>query len=96
LEPLAAQDLSVFLASISLKPGERWSPKIIEELRASDWVCLLATKAALESANVQMEVGGAVFGQKKLVPIMWDVQPADLPCCAHGSLLRFLPRAPHG
>lgn len=76
---LAAQNLSVFLASISLEPGEHWTPKIVEELRASDWVCLLASKSALESPNVQMEVGGAVFGQKKLVPIMWDVQPADLP-----------------
>lgn len=76
---LTAQGLSVFLASISLEPGERWTPKIIGELRASDWVCLLASKNALESPNVQLEVGGAVFGQKKLVPIMWDVQPASLP-----------------
>lgn len=76
---LATQGLSVFLASISLTAGERWTPQIIEQLRASEWVILLASKNALESANVQLEVGGAIFGKKKLVPIMWDVQPNDLP-----------------
>jgi hypothetical protein len=76
---LEAQNLSVFLASISLKPGERWTPQIIENLRKSEWVILLASKNALESSNVQLEVGGAIFGKKKLVPIMWDVQPAELP-----------------
>ena len=76
---LLVQGLSVFLASISLIPGERWTPKIIEELRSSEWVFLLASKNALNSPNVQMEVGGAIFGKKKLIPIMWDVQPSDLP-----------------
>ncbi|CAN7772954.1 toll/interleukin-1 receptor domain-containing protein [Variovorax sp. LjRoot175] len=76
---LEAHGLSVFLASISLNPGDRWTPRIVEELRASEWVCLLASKDALASANVQMEMGGAVFGNKKLVPIMWNVTPAELP-----------------
>lgn len=76
---LVAQGLQVFLASISLTPGEHWTPKIIEGLRTSEWVFLLASKNALASPNVQFEVGGAIFGKKKLVPIMWDVQPSDLP-----------------
>lgn len=76
---LAVHGLSVFLASISIMPGERWTPFIMEQLRTSDWVFLLASKNALASANVQLEVGGAIFGNKKLVPIMWDVLPDDLP-----------------
>ena len=76
---LVAQELDVFLASISLNTGEHWTPQIIEALRASEWVFLLASKNALASPNVQQEVGGAIFGKKKLVPIMWDVQPSDLP-----------------
>lgn len=76
---LEAQGLKVFLASISLKPGDRWADKIIQELRGSAWVIFLASRNAMASANVQLEIGGAVFGNKKLVPIMWDVQPADLP-----------------
>lgn len=79
LAHLQAQGLQVFLASISLIPGEHWTPRIIEELRSSEWVFLLASKNALSSQNVQLEMGGAIFGKKKLVPIMWDVQPSDLP-----------------
>ena len=76
---LLAQRLDVFLASISLNQGERWTPQIIEALNASEWVFLLASRNALASATVQQEVGGAIFGKKKLVPIMWDVQSSDLP-----------------
>jgi len=76
---LLRHELNVFLASISLNPGVHWSPQIIEALRASEWVFLLASKNALASPNVQQEVGGAVFGKKKLVPIMWGVEPRDLP-----------------
>jgi hypothetical protein len=76
---LDAQDLDVFLASISLNAGEHWTPQIMEALRNSEWVFLLASKNALASPNVQHEVGGAIFGKKKLVPIMWDVQPNNLP-----------------
>jgi len=76
---LLKEDLNVFLASISLNVGEHWTPQIIEALRASEWVFLLASKNALASPNVQQEIGGAIFGKKKIVPIMWDVQPSDLP-----------------
>ena len=76
---LLKQELDVFLASVSLNAGDHWTPQIIEALRSSEWVFLLASKNALDSPNVQQEVGGAVFGKKRLVPIMWDVQPRDLP-----------------
>lgn len=76
---LVAQGLDVFLASIGLNAGEHWTPQIFEALRGSEWVFLLASKNALASPNVQQEMGGAIFGKKKLVPIMWDVQPNDLP-----------------
>lgn len=76
---LVKQGLDVFLAPISLNIGEHWTPQIIDALRNSDWVFLLASKNALASPNVQQEVGGAIFGKKKLVPIMWDIQPHELP-----------------
>jgi len=78
-EHLLKEELDVFLASISLNEGEHWTPQIVEALRNSEWVFLLASKNALASPNVQQEVGGAIFGKKKLVPIMWDVKPEDLP-----------------
>lgn len=76
---LLKKDLSVFLASISLNPGEKWTPQIFDSLKASDWFFLLASKNALASHNVQQEVGAAIALGKKLVPIMWDTQPNDLP-----------------
>ncbi|MES2192174.1 MAG: toll/interleukin-1 receptor domain-containing protein [Pseudomonadota bacterium] len=78
-EQLKLKSLDVFLAPINLQPGHHWTPQIMDALRRSDWVFLLATKDALASANVQQEVGGAIFGKKKLVPIMWDVEPSELP-----------------
>jgi hypothetical protein len=69
----------VFIASLSLNAGERWTPKIISELKGSQWVVLLATKDALASASVQMEAGAAIFGDKKVVPIMWNVKPEEVP-----------------
>ena len=79
VQHLEAHGLTVFLASISLSPGERWTPQIIQQLQVSEWVILLASKSALSSPYVQMEIGGAIFGNKKLVPIMWDVSPNELP-----------------
>lgn len=78
-EHLRRHNLDVFLASVSITKGARWTPAIIEALRNSEWVFLLASKNALASVNVQQEMGGAIFGKKKLVPILWDVRPADLP-----------------
>lgn len=76
---LSAHDLNVFFAPISLTAGEHWTPQIIEALNGSEWVFLLASKNALASPSVQQEVGGAIFAKKKLVPIMWDIQPSELP-----------------
>lgn len=76
---LLSQGLDVFLAAISLKVGEHWTPQIVEALRGAEWVFFLASKNALDSVNVQQEVGGAIFNKKKLVPIMWDLLPSELP-----------------
>jgi len=78
-EHLLVHNLDVFFAPISLTVGSQWTPQIHEALRSSEWVFLLASKNALASANVQQEVGGAIFHKKKFVPIMWDLQPNELP-----------------
>ena len=76
---LAGHGLSVFLAERSVEPGQHWSAEILDALRASDWVVFLAGKAARESAYVLQEVGGAIYGKKGLIPIVWDCPPSQLP-----------------
>ncbi len=82
MEHLEAHDLDVFLASVSIVPGEPWSPAILQALRNSKCVIFLASKAACQSVFVQQEVGGAVVANKALIPIVWDIAPTELPAWA--------------
>jgi hypothetical protein len=76
---LTSEGMSVFLASVSLQPGQLWSQEVLNALRTSSWVLFLASRAACSSAWVQQELGAAVITQKKLVPIVWDMPPSELP-----------------
>lgn len=76
---LTQEGLSVYLASVSMPPGERWMPHIMNNLRESTWVLCLASRAACVSPWVMQEMGAAVSGNKKLVPIIWDQPPESLP-----------------
>ncbi|MES9852476.1 MAG: toll/interleukin-1 receptor domain-containing protein [Candidatus Thiodiazotropha sp. L084R] len=76
---LLHQKLDVFLASISLEAGHKWTPQIFQALKESKWVFFLASECALKSNNVQQELGAALITEKKIVPIMWDIEPSQLP-----------------
>ena len=76
---LTQEGLSVYLASVSMPLGERWMPNIMDNLRGSTWVLCLASRAACASPWVMQEMGAAVAGNKKLVPIVWDQPPDALP-----------------
>ncbi len=76
---LTQEGLSVYLASVSMPPGERWMPHIMDNLRSSTWVLCLASRNACASPWVMQEMGAAVAVNKKLVPIVWDLQPDELP-----------------
>jgi hypothetical protein len=76
---LTHEGMSVFLASASLQPGQQWSQEVLTALRTSSWVLFLASRAACSSAWVQQELGAALITQKKLVPIVWDMPPSELP-----------------
>lgn len=80
---LANERLSVFLASTSLKAGDYWPKKIMENLRSSTWVLLLASRAACQSQFVQQELGGAIYGNKKIIPVVWDMPLSELPGLTH-------------
>lgn len=76
---LSAHGVDVFMAAISLRPGDKWTPKILAAVDASPWVILLASRAACASGFVQQEIGRALGGSKKLIPVVWDMEPHDLP-----------------
>lgn len=76
---LTQEGLSVYLATVSMPHGERWMPAIIDNLRSSTWVICLASHAACESQWVMQEMGAAIGANKKLVPVVWDLLPEDIP-----------------
>ncbi len=78
-QDLVRHELDVFLAPISLQPGQDWSQEIQRALQNTRWVLFLASKEACSSPYVQQEVGGAFFGGKTIVPIVWDIAPDKLP-----------------
>jgi hypothetical protein len=78
-EHLVEEKIDAFLANVSVKPGEKWSPAIINALKASNWVLFLASRAACASPWVQQELGGALVMNKKVLPVIWDIPPKDLP-----------------
>lgn len=78
-EHLVKEGVDAFLANVSVKPGEKWSPTILNALKASSWVLFLASRAACASPWVQQELGGALLMNKKVVPVVWDMAPKELP-----------------
>lgn len=72
-------ELTPFMASLSLQPGVPWSTEIRRELQGSKWVIFLASRAACASAFVQQELGMALAGGKRIVPVVWEITPAELP-----------------
>lgn len=76
---LQRHGVTAFMASVSVQPGQHWPNEILANLRNSNWVILLASRAACTSAFVNQEVGGALLSSKHLVPIVWDMSPSELP-----------------
>jgi hypothetical protein len=76
---LTAAGLSVFLDTISLTPGTQWSQKLREELKATHTVLVLASQKAVQSGMVNQESGAAALNGKKVIPVVWDMDPAQLP-----------------
>jgi len=76
---LRLHGVNVFIARLSIAPSDKWSAAIVKAMRGSEWVIFLGGKHARESAYAQQEVGAAIFGRKRLIPIVWDCAPSDLP-----------------
>ena len=72
-------DINVFLASISLQPGNKWKREILSNLRESKWFFFLATNNSINSDAVMHEIGGALSLNKNIVPILYGIDFPDLP-----------------
>jgi hypothetical protein len=54
-----------------IRPGEDWANSIVQALRASKIVIVLASRAAISAPFVLFEAGGAVFLEgKRVIPII--------------------------
>ena len=76
---LEKEGLNVFRAPISVDPGERWDEKILKNLKNSTWILFLASKEACASPIVQQEIGVALGTEKNIIPVVWDMDPSELP-----------------
>lgn len=76
---LEQQELSVFMAELSIPVSTKWTREITNALNNSSWVIFLASRKACESPYVQQEVGAAIINGKTLVPVIWDIEPSELP-----------------
>jgi hypothetical protein len=82
---LGRHGLDVFAASASLRPGDHWATSTLTALSQSQWVVVLASRAAAGSAYVNQEIGVALGGAKVLVPVVWDIPPSELPGWLRGK-----------
>lgn len=71
--------VSAFMAANSVELGAPWSVELDRAIRAADLVLVLASRLACQSAWVQHEVGVAIGARRKIIPIVWDMPPSDLP-----------------
>ena len=78
-ERLVEDGVRVFLAEISLKEGQTWDETILAHLKAADYFLFLASRKACASQFVNQEIGAALSHNKRIVPIVWDMPPSDLP-----------------
>ncbi|MEN6577367.1 MAG: toll/interleukin-1 receptor domain-containing protein [Phycisphaerales bacterium] len=76
---MESQGVSVFLAPFSIAAGQNWTDEVKRNLKCSSMVLFLASRAACNSPFVQQELGGAFFGDKRIVPVVWEIAPEELP-----------------
>ncbi len=82
---ISSYGIQTFLAGISLEAGADWSQEIIDNLKNSQWVLFLASKSACESAAVQQEIGMALGTGKEIIPVIWEIEPEQLPAWTKGK-----------
>jgi hypothetical protein len=68
-----------FMAEKSLQPGDKFQDEIRSALQASTEIWILVSPRSIQSAWVQREVAAAWALTKRIVPILLQCSPGDLP-----------------
>jgi hypothetical protein len=89
-EHLQARDIDSFLDEKDIETGDGIDEAIQKHLAECDELLMLLSPAALDSAWVLMEIGGAKALGKRLVPILVHVGANDLPDPLSTGLARDL------
>ena len=76
---LSEQNLDAFVAPLSISPGGDWAEEVRAALLGSRLIIFLASREACRSPYVNQELGGAWFAKKRVIPVVWDMDPAELP-----------------
>ena len=76
---LQGAGLSAFLDTASIAPGAQWSQELRTKLNEANVILVLASEAAIRSPMVHQEFGAAIGHCKTVIPIVWELDPANLP-----------------
>lgn len=78
-EDLERLGITVFLDAKDLESGDVFDEAISEEIRRTDEMLVIISPAALKSMWVILEFGAAQVLRKRLIPILVNVSPNELP-----------------
>lgn len=89
-EDIMRLGIDVFLDNKDIQTGDDFDGKTNEHILDSDEIIVLVSQAALRSNWVMIECGAARVLRKRLVPILIDVAPNELPQPINRHLARDL------
>jgi excisionase family DNA binding protein len=76
---LKAEGQRVFMAPVPFSDGKTWAGEVRRNVNNSLWTVMLASKDACETVLGDSEVVANLGGGDKIVPVVWDMEPRDLP-----------------
>lgn len=73
-------NLSIFLSSEDLKPGDVWFQEIIDNLQKTDVLLLMCSPRSIDSSWLYFEAGAIFIKEKPVIPICYGgLNISDLP-----------------
>lgn len=76
---LQASGAEVFLSGSRLEGGDYWEDEIWDNLREADYFIFLASENSISRDYPKFELGGSYYDEKKILPVLIDIAPHQLP-----------------